>query len=249
MSGLLLNAAVCAAIAMSAFAFVWTLHKQEYKDTNLPSLRALILFWATIALAFLFVCVRVIAAFYGYTGIDRICYYLASIPLAFLPVSLVFFIVYVVTGDKRASLAMSLIFSAFGIVYLWFLFSSEIAGPEVTYWATIFSIDSDAAITVYLSGLFIVPTAMVIALLGIILARKISKRHRYRIALTLVAISIVFDFILVDAIAIWDVMQVVSRIFILIGVVLAFLAYHPPDTLQDRLGIREIHDEIEVIDG
>jgi hypothetical protein len=37
-------------------------------------------------------------------------------------------------------------------------------------------------------------------------------------------------------------MQVVARLFILIGVVLAFLAYYPPDILQDRLSIRKIRD-------
>lgn len=251
MSGLLLNASICAAIMLSAFAFAWTLykHRQEYKDKSTPSLIALIIFWAMIALSFLFVCIRVIAAFYGYIEVDRICYYLASVPFAFLPVPLVFFIIYVITGDKRASYALSLLFSAFGIVYLSFLLTSGIVGPEVTYWATIFAIDSDVTITVYLAGLFIVPTAMILAILGLILARKISKRHRYRIALMLVAISLVFDFILVDVIAIHDAMQVASRLFILAGVVLAFLAYHPPATLQERLRIREIHaDELEEVD-
>lgn len=203
---------------------------------------ALIVFWMLIALSFLFVCVRVVAAFYGYVEVDRVCYYIASIPFALLPVPLVFFIVYVITGDKTASWAFSLLFSVFGVVYLSFLYRSGVVGPEVTYWATIFSIDSDIAITVYLSGLFIVPTAMILALLGLTLVRKISKRRRYHIALMLVAISMVFDFILVDVIAILDVMQVAARLFILIGVVLAFLAYHPPDILQDRLRIRKIQD-------
>ncbi len=244
MSGLILNATICAAIMLSAFAFALTLYrnKPKCKDQSTPSMVALIAFWMLIALSFLFVCVRVIAAFYGYIEVDRVCYYIASIPFALLPVPLVFFIVYVMTGDKTASWAMSLLFSVFGIVYLAFLYRSGVVGPEVTYWATIFSIDSEIAITVYLSGLFIVPTAMILALLGLTLVRKISKRRRYHIALVLVAISMVFDFILVDVIAIQDTVQVAARLFILIGVVLAFLAYYPPDILQDRLRIRKIRD-------
>jgi len=144
---------------------------------------------------------------------------------------------------------MSLLFSVFGIVYLAFLYRSGVVGPEVTYWATIFSIDSEIAITVYMAGLFIVPTAMILALLGLTLVRKISKRRRYHIALVLVAISMVFDFILVDVIAIQDTVQVAARLFILIGVVLAFLAYHPPDILQDRLRIRKIQDVEPDTDG
>ena len=243
MSGLLLNAAICVAIALSAFAFAWTLHKQDPKGKSAPSLKALIVFWVLVALSFLVIGARVIAAIYGNIDMDVLCYYIASVPLSFLPVPLVFFIVYVVTGDRKSSWVMALLFSVFGAVYLWFLFRSELTPPTVTYWATIITITSDIAITIYLSALFIVPTAMMIALLGLILARKIPKRDRYRIALTLVAISLVFDFILVDALAIDCVMPVVSRIFILISVVLAFLAYHPPDAVQDRLKLREIHGD------
>ena len=244
MSGLILNATICAAIMLSAFAFALTLYrnKPKCKDQSTPSMMALIDFWVLIALSFLFVCVRVIAAFYGYAEVDRVCYYIASIPFAFLPVPIVFFIVYVTTGGKAASWAMSLLFSIFGIAYLTFLYTSGVVGPEVTYWATIFSIDSEIAITVYLAGLFIVPTAMIFVLLGITLIRKISRRRRYHIALVLVAISMVFDFILVDMVAVQDTMQVAARLFILIGVVLAFLAYYPPDILQDRLSIRKVRD-------
>ena len=241
-SGLVLNAAICVAITLSALAFAWTLHTQnpDPKSKNVPSLKALIAFWVVVAIAFLITFVRVTAAFFGYTDPDVLCYYLAAVPLGFLPVPLVFFIVYVATGDKRSAWAMSLLFTAFGTMYLLFLFPSEIVGPDVTYWATIITSESDFALTIYLSALFIVPTAMIIALLGSILARKPSKRSQYRVALTLVAISLVFDFILVDAVAIDCVMQVAARTFILISVVLAFLAYHPPERLQERLRIREI---------
>jgi len=240
--GLILNATICAAITLSALAFAWTLHTQDPdpKSKNAPSLKALIAFWVVVAIAFLITFVRVTAAFFGYPDLDVLCYYLAAVPLGFLPVPLVFFIVYVVTGDKRSAWAMSLLFTVFGTMYLLFLLPSEIVGPDVTYWATTITSESDFALTIYLSALFIVPTAMIIALLGSILARKPSKRSQHRVALTLVAISLVFDFILVDAVAIDCVMQVAARIFVLISVVLAFLAYHPPERLQERLRIQEI---------
>ncbi|MGM0770480.1 MAG: hypothetical protein ACQESU_02595 [Halobacteriota archaeon] len=44
---------------------------------------------------------------------------------------------------------------------------------------------------------------------------------------------------LIDMITNIDVLQVVARIFILIGTVLAYLAHFPPLTLQEKLGIEE----------
>jgi hypothetical protein len=58
-----------------------------------------------------------------------------------------------------------------------------------------------------------------------------------------VAISFVFDFMLTDMITDVDAMQMAARIFVLIGTVLAFLAYFPPSTLQRTLGIKGSHNE------
>jgi hypothetical protein len=70
------------------------------------------------------------------------------------------------------------------------------------------------------------------------------KRIRYRTALPLVAISFVFDFMLTDTIAIVDVMQMFARLFVFIGTILAYLAYFPPMTVQEKLGIQQqINDE------
>ncbi len=79
------------------------------------------------------------------------------------------------------------------------------------------------------------------------------KRLRYRTALPLVAISFVFDFMLTDMITLTDVMQLAARIFVLIGTVQAFLAYFPPLTLQEKLGIKkysyELYENEEDIDS
>jgi hypothetical protein len=54
---------------------------------------------------------------------------------------------------------------------------------------------------------------------------------------------------LTDVIAIIDVMQVFSRSFVLIGTVLAYLAYFPPLTLQEKLGIQKYGDETYYFGG
>ncbi len=106
-----------------------------------------------------------------------------------------------------------------------------------------FSINSDIAINIYLVGLFVIPTAMILGMMLLIFLQRMPRRLRYRTALPLVAISFVFDFMLTDMITNLDVMQMAARIFVLIGTVLAFLAYFPPSTLQRTLGIKKFQHE------
>ena len=53
-----------------------------------------------------------------------------------------------------------------------------------------------------------------------------------------------YEVITTDMITMLDVMQLVARIFVLIGTVQAFLAYFPPMTLQEKLGIKKYQYEL-----
>jgi hypothetical protein len=94
---------------------------------------------------------------------------------------------------------------------------------------------------------------MILGLLFLIFLQRMPKRLRYRTALPLVAMSCVFDFMLTDMITLIDAMQLAARIFVLIGTVQAFLAYFPPLTLQEKLGIKrysyELYESPEDIDN
>ncbi|WP_340817982.1 hypothetical protein [Methanolobus sp. WCC4] len=182
--------------------------------------------------------IRMFAAYSGNQEMDAILYFIAAVPFAFISVPLVFFIIYVITGSTKIGEYTSLVFTFVGGLYLAFLYSSGIVGPIVTEWGSIFMINSDAAINLYLMGLFVIPTSMILGLLLLIFLQRMPKRIRYRTALPLVAISFVFDFMLTDMIAIVDAMQMFARLFVLIGTVLAYLAYFPPTTVQERLGIQ-----------
>ncbi len=100
-------------------------------------------------------------------------------------------------------------------------------------------INSNAAINLYPMGLFAIPTSMILELLLLIFLQRMPKRIRYRTALPLVTTPFIFDFILKDMIVIVDVMQMFARLFVLIKNVLAYLAYFPPITVQEKLGIQE----------
>lgn len=245
-SELLLNITICFAITLSSFSFAWVLARSEpgHGEKSRPALWALVIFWSLVGFTYLPTTIRMIATYLDNPGLDFVMYNMAAIPFAVVSVPLVYFILYIILGNKRISGYVSLGFTLFGVAYLGLLYSSGVIGPTITKWGSLYSINSDIAINIYLMGLFVVPTAMILGLLFLILLQRVPRRLRYRTTLPLVAISFVFDFMLTDMIAIVDVMQVVSRVFILIGTVLAFLAYFPPMTVKQKFGINEQHYEL-----
>lgn len=245
-AGLLLNATICFAITLSSFAFAWVLARSEHEhsDKSKPALWALVILWSLVGLTYLPTTIRMIAAYMDMPILDFMMYNLAIIPFSFVTVPLVFFIMYVIVGEKRISAYTSMLFVLFGVSYLVFLYTKGVIGPEVSTFSSIFMINSDVAINIYLMGLFVIPTAMIIGLLFLIFLQRMPKRLRYRTALPLVAISFVFDFMLTDMITLVDAMQLAARIFVLIGTVQAFLAYFPPLTLQEKLGIKRYPYEL-----
>ncbi|NOQ47780.1 MAG: hypothetical protein GQ576_01340 [Methanococcoides sp.] len=254
-TGLLLNITICFAITVISLTFAWVLAKNKNleKQNSKPTLYALITFWLLVAFTYYPTAFRMIAAYMNNAQVDILMYYIAAMPFAFVSVPMAYIIIYVITGDKQVSSYVSVIFAMFGISYLIFLLTNGVIEPVVTSWSSIISINSNIAINIYLLGLFIIPTAMILGIMLLILLRKISKRMRYHTVLLLVSISLVIDFMLTDMITTFDRMQIVARTFVLIGTVLAYLSYFPPLTLQEKLGIRqhkyEPFDEDEYMDS
>ncbi len=243
--GLLLNAIVCFAIVLATLAFAVNLHqhKKSQKEESIPTVNALIAFWSLVGVFFLFAGLETLAAYGNFTGIEQNLYYAGSLPFAFVTVPLVYFIIYIILGDTRISLGVSTVFLIFGGIYLVALFGFGIIGPTTTEWGSTFAINSNIAINVYLSGLFIVPTSMIMGLLLLILLRRIPKKLQNKIAFSLVAISLIFDFMLLNDVAPSGALQMAARIFIVIGAVIGFFVYFTPLSsdmgMVDRLGLSQ----------
>jgi len=254
--GLLLNAIVCFAIVLATSAFAVSLHqsKKKQKEESLPTLNALIIFWSLVGMFFFFAGLRTLAAYGNFPEVETSLYYIGSVPFAFITVSLVYFIIYIILGDNRVSIGVSTVFMIFGAIYLIAIFGFGIIGPYTSEWGSTYEINSNIAVNVYLSGLFIVPTSMIMGLLLLILLQRIPKRLQNKIAFSLVSISLIFDFMLLDNIAPSGSTQMAARIFIFIGVVLGFFSYFTPlsldrkfGTMEDRLGLSQT--ELEDFEG
>ena len=246
MYGLIISSVLCIGIVLSSLGFFITIRGERIEGSkSKPTFYALEAFWIIISLMYIFVAARMAFAFMGSHTMDKLAFMCSMVPFAFLSVPLVYLILYLLTGSRRASGMVSVLFGMFGLFYLALLFTSSIPEPQVSYWASIISVQSIYSISLYLSLLYIVPTAMILGILLVILLRQIPKGTKYRITLSLVAISMVFDFVLTDVVATLPELQLASRIFIFIGVVFAFLAYFPPTSVKEKLGLGIVYGTFE----
>jgi hypothetical protein len=234
--GLLMNALVCIAIVISVLAFSYMQNKKKDKSNKitLPSQNALILFWFLVGIYYLFEGILMALASSGLSALDVYVYLISEILLVLIPLPLAYYIMYILTGNRQHSLAVSLVFALFGMIYLILLKDQGISGPLVSDWSIIYSLKSNFAIITYVSGLFIVPTSMIMGLMLLILLGKISNPKKSRIVFNLFSISFVFDFILMNSITQSGEMQLASRIFVFLGSVLSYLAFFQPEILDIR---------------
>lgn len=241
--GLLLNALICFAISICAITFAHTIrhHRSDYNVKSMPALKALISFWVVVGIIYIFTGLRMFAAYSGNLDLDQLLYYVSSIPFAFMAMPLVYFIIYVIVGDRKTSWAVSSVFAIFGLIYLGFLFIQGTTTPLVFEWGSIIELNSNYALNAYILGLFILPTSMILGLLAVIITQKVTRNLQYKISMLLVAISLVFDFTFLDIIAVADLYQLATRIFILIGIVLGFLAYFPPLSIKEKIAATEMY--------
>lgn len=245
---LFLNIIICFAITVSSitFAFVLARKNKDYGKKSKPALWALITFWTLVGATYLPTTIRMMAAYISKPAIDTIMYNISVIPFAFISVPLVFFITYVLIGNKNISAYTSFIFTILGAMYLGFFYSSGTIGPVVTEWSSIFIVNSDVAIQIYLMGLFVFPTAMILGLLLLMFITRSIVISIHRTVLPLVAISFVFDFIMTDFITSVDIIQMISRIFILVGTAQAFLAYFPQTVFNEGTSAKDKMEDQEL---
>lgn len=235
-SGLLMNALVCFAVTASTLSFAYLLHKNKNKwnEISQPSLKALTVFWMLVGIYYLLEGTRIGLFVLGTSDIGMYIYEIASIPFVLISVPLVYYIIYILTGNKRISFAVCLVFALFGEIYLISMYKLGISEPAISFWGSVYSVNSDLAIITYISGLFIVPTSMILGLILLIFFGKLADPLKTRIVFSLFSISFVFDFILVNFIAQTGEMQMAARIFVFIGSIFGYLALFQPESLKTR---------------
>ncbi|MFP4655292.1 MAG: hypothetical protein ACLFMM_06425 [Methanohalobium sp.] len=144
-----------------------------------------------------------------------------------------------IIGNQKISTFVSSIFAVFSILYLNYFHSSNIGGFATAGYESFINISSDIAIYAYIITLFVIPTSMILGLLMLLFLQKLPRETHYRKTLPLVGISLVFDFMVLDVLSLTGTMQLSARIFVVVGIVLTFLAYFSPDIYQKKLKTKE----------
>ncbi|MBP2031221.1 hypothetical protein J2755_002184 [Methanohalophilus levihalophilus] len=185
---------------------------------------------------------RVLSSWNGYYAIDLQLFKGTVFAFTILSVPIAFLITYVLTGKSRYSSLIASFFFIFGSLYANDIFKKGFANPEISEWGTIYAFGSELSTYIYIFGLFVIPTAMILGILAVTILRKMPKRKRYHITFSLLAISFVLDFVLVDLISTNPGVQIGARIFILIGTTLGYLAHFTPMKIERTLGIQDSID-------
>jgi hypothetical protein len=238
-SEIILNIIICLAIAVSSFTLAWVLKESKLRKDNKPSLWALVALWSLIGITYMTTTIRISADYFQHQHLNIAMFNLGSVSFAFVSVPLVFFVTYVMLGDKKISSVISSIFAVFSILYLNYFHSISTHNLASANYNSLISINSDIAIYIYIITLFVIPTSMILGLLLLLLLQRLPRSIHYKKTLPLVGMSLVCDFMLLDVLTLTETMQLSARIFIVVGIVLTFLAYFPPDSYQKKIRVND----------
>lgn len=235
-SGLLVNILLNLTISLVSFVFVYSLYNR-YSDcngNNSPTQVSLILIWGMVGIYFIIDTLIQLSAFFGNTWLHLSMYMLSLIPFTLTSLPIVFLIIYILTGNKYIGVTVSSVFLIFSFLYIYTVLVTRDINLITTQWGWITSTNSNIANTIYLSGLFIIPTSMILGLLTIFLLKHISKYRKYKICLSFYSISIVYDFLLLSSISQTGELMIASKILIFLGVVLGYFANFTPKVVKTK---------------
>ncbi|TFH38949.1 MAG: hypothetical protein E4G94_11635 [ANME-2 cluster archaeon] len=166
------------------------------------------------------------------TNVQLPFHFMLSIPLTLVSLPIVFIIIYIISGNKYTGIGVSSIFLIFSFFYFYYIIPIDQLNNISEN--AILLLSNNVASVIFISGLFIVPTSMIFGLLGLILLKRIPTFRKYRICLSLLSISIVFDFLFLTSISQSIEMLIGSKIFVLLGVILGYFANYPPKLIESK---------------
>lgn len=233
-SGILINILIDTLISLVSLIFIHSLYKKYYEcnDKTRPSQMSLMIFWAMISIYFIVDAIRQLIAASGNFDLQLQLYLLSLFPLTLLSLPIVFIIIYIVSGNKYVGAGVSSVFLLFSFLYIFTVIQMKQIDITFTPFGSLVFSNNEFAITVFLSGLFIVPTSMILGLLTLIFLKHISPFKKYQICLSLLSISIVYDFLFLTTITQSGEIMLGYKIFIFLGVTLGYFANFPPKIIE-----------------
>ena len=235
-NGILVNIFFDLAISLVSLVYIITLYNKycDCTENNRPTQVSSMMIWLMVSIFFIIDTARQLVAISGNETLQLQLYLISLVPLTLVSLPIVFIVIYIVSGNRNIGIIVSSIFLFFGFLYIYITIQMGGINFVTTSWGSLAISNNEIANTIFLSGLFIVPTSLILGLLVLILLKQVPMFRKYKICLSLISISLVYDFLLLNSISQTGEMMIASKIFIFLGVVLSYLASFPPKSIESR---------------
>ncbi|GEM_PF-1247893 len=233
--GLLINAAVSLGIAIVALTVgLIIIRRQRYSRVRTAGY-VFSFYWIALAFTYFFVAARTVSGYFGKQELDVALYFVDNVFGGFMGPCAVFLFVYFISTKKNVAFGVSSVFVLIWIVWTIINISGGIkAGSyNVDFWFTDMEPASVIAASMAKFGLY-APAALSMLGMNFALFRAQSRLSRYRIVLSSISMFLVFTIIIIDYLKPgppW------LRLAILLGALLAYVAYVPPKFMYNSLNI------------
>ena len=235
-NGIYVNIFLDLAISLVSLVYTITLYNKncDCNENNRPTQVSSMMIWAMVFIYFIIDTTQQLVAISGNETLQMQLYLISLVPLTLVSLPIVFIVIYIVSGNRNIGIIVSSIFLFFGFLYIYTIMQLGGINFVFTSWGSLAISNNEIANTIFLSGLFIVPTSLILGLLILILFKRIPMFKKHKICLSLLSISLVYDFLLLNSISQTGEMMVASKIFIFLGVVLSYFASCPPKLIESR---------------
>ena len=235
-NGILVNIFINLAISLVSLVYTITSYNKycDCNKNNRPTQVSSMMIWAMVSIFFIIDTARQLVAISGNETFQLQLYLISLVPLTLVSLPIVFIVIYIVSGNRNIGIIVSSIFLLFSFLYIYTIIQMGGINFVTTSWGSLAISNNEIANTIFLSSLFIVPTSLILSLLVLILFKRIPMFRKHKICLSLMSISLVYDFLLLNSISQTGEMMVASKIFIFLGVVLGYLASFPPKFIESR---------------
>ncbi|MDY6864626.1 MAG: hypothetical protein SVY15_01460 [Halobacteriota archaeon] len=192
------------------------------------------LFWALFGTSYLCTGIYIAFEYIGASELALIFFYASFSTLLMMTAPLAYFILHILLGEHRISIVTSIVFTVIGLSGIMLLLLLGVEGPYEDIWVPIFQ-TNDLLKYLFIFGLYVPSLCMIMALLPFIALRRSPKSTKYKVTLSLVSLSLVYDFVLIDVLGTGGILRLVSTLLILLGALLGYAAFFPPDVVVRSL--------------
>lgn len=242
--GWMLYGFICYGIATVALLlFIKMFEMLERTDFRYLTSVTFSLFWALFGTSYLCTGLYITFEYIGSSEIGLIFFYASFSTLLMMTAPLAYFILHILLGVHRISITSSIVFTVIGLSGIMLLLLLGVNGPIEDVWSPIYQIN-DLLKFLFIFGLYVPSLCMIMALLPFIALRRSPRSTKYKITLSLVSLSLVYDFVLIDVLGIGGTLRLVSTLLILVGALLGYAAFFPPEVVVRslKLGMKEFEE-------